>query len=67
MRRRRSRLDFQFGSALGFDYVPSDAVLSPAGPVATVPEASTWVMMLAGFGGLAALAFQRAAPRPVRP
>jgi hypothetical protein len=59
--------DFQLGSALGFDYVPSDIVLSPAGPVATVPEASTWVMMLAGFGGLGALAFRRAAPRPVRP
>ena len=56
--------DFQLGSALGFDYVPADAILSPAGAAAAVPEASTWVMMLAGFGGLGTLAFRRAAPRP---
>ena len=56
--------DIQLGSALGFDYVPSDAVLSPVGAAGAVPEASTWVMMLAGFCGLGALAFRRAAPRP---
>jgi hypothetical protein len=55
--------DIQLGSALGFDYIP-DAILSPAGAAAAVPEASTWVMMLAGFCGLGALAFRRAAPRP---
>jgi hypothetical protein len=55
--------DIQLGSALGFDYIP-DAILSPAGAAATVPEVSTWVKMLAGFCGLGALAFRRAAPRP---
>ncbi len=59
--------DIQLGSALGFDYIPADAILSPAGGAAPVPEASTWVMMLAGFCGLGALAFRRAAPRPARP
>jgi len=59
--------DIQLGSALGFDYIPADAILSPVGAAAAVPEASTWVMMLAGFCGLSALAFRRAAPRPVRP
>jgi hypothetical protein len=57
----------QLGSALGFDYIPADAILSPAGVAAAAPEASTWVMMLAGFCGLGALAFRRAAPRPARP
>jgi hypothetical protein len=56
--------DIELGSALGFDYVPADAILSPVGAAGAVPEASTWVMMLAGFCGLGALAFRRAAPRP---
>ena len=34
--------DIQLGSVLGFDYVPSGAVLSPAGAAAAVPEASSW-------------------------
>ena len=59
--------DIELGSALGFDYIPSDAILSPPGAVAAVPEASTWIMMLAGFCGVGALAFRRAAPRPARP
>jgi hypothetical protein len=58
--------DIQLGSALGFDYTPADAILSPLGAPAA-PEASTWAMMLLGFCGLGALAFRRAAPRPARP
>jgi hypothetical protein len=58
--------DIQLGSALGFDYIPADAILSPVGAAGAVPETSTWVMMLAGFCGLGALGFRRAAPRPAR-
>jgi hypothetical protein len=59
--------DIQLGSALGFDYIPADAILPPPGAAAAVLEASTWIMMLAGFCGLGALAFRRAAPQPARP
>jgi hypothetical protein len=57
--------DIQLGSAFRFDYIPADAILSPPG--AAVPEASTWIVMLAGCCGLGALGFRRAAPRPARP
>ena len=59
--------DIQLGSALGFDYIPADAILSPAGGAAPVPEASTWAMMLVGFAGLGALGLRRGAPRRARP
>ena len=49
----------QLQSALGFDYIPTDAILSSASTGA-VPKASTWAMMLAGFGGLGPLAARRA-------
>jgi hypothetical protein len=49
--------DVEVNSALGFDYVPEDALSSPIG--APVPEPSTWAMMLLGFAGLGYAAYRR--------
>jgi hypothetical protein len=49
--------DMELSSEFGFDYVPSDAILSPV--TAAVPEASTWAMLLAGFGGLGVVGYLR--------
>jgi PEP-CTERM motif len=47
------------GSSLaGFEYSSTSGITLPI-PVAAVPEASTWAMMLFGFAGLGFMAYRR--------
>jgi hypothetical protein len=47
----------ELSSESGFDYVPTEAILSPV--TEAVPEASTWAMLLAGFAGLSVVGYRR--------
>ena len=53
--------DIQVNSALGFDYIPSDATFG----VPAAPEASTWAMVVLGFAGLALVSYRSSSQRAV--